>query len=202
MDTALWIEIIRILPGILQLFFIVAVLGIFYKPVSDDLIPRLKWLKMFGLEASFQDAFHQAAMQQTGKITELDKAKLIKRAKRAASMLSGGRVLWLDERLSAYSPEIRILFSLGIRVDTADNPQDALNLLKRHRYHGCVLVARPDGFAVAMAKRMAASSAKALPVILYGDAPVSGKTPDPVFGATHRLDHLIHFIIDVVEREK
>ena len=41
-----------------------------------------------------------------------------------------------------------------------------------------------------------------LPIIYYGTYDKGLETPKEIFAVTNRADHLIHFLIDILERER
>ena len=51
MDTV--IELLKVAMPVLWFIFVVALVAIFYKPIRDDLVPRLSGLKAMGVEFSF-----------------------------------------------------------------------------------------------------------------------------------------------------
>ena len=51
MDTV--IELLKVATPVLWFIFVVALVAVFYKPIRDNLVPRLSDLKAMGVEFSF-----------------------------------------------------------------------------------------------------------------------------------------------------
>jgi hypothetical protein len=85
-------EAIRLIPDVLWFLFAVIVLAIFYRPIRDDLIPRLSSLKLpFGLELTLRERVAEAARKQKVTVSEDDKDRIVRRLERSAHLLKGAR---------------------------------------------------------------------------------------------------------------
>ncbi len=196
MDNLVLVEFIKILPSILQLLFIIVVFTIFYKPIKDEMIPRLKWFKLFGFEAAFlEEELNRIGVQQIKAMTEEDKAQVVRRAKIAAPVLHGSKILWVDYHPSYNLSEYRVLTALGIYLNIAHTSEEAMALLKKNTYHAIISDMIRDGNTE--------EGYPFVPTILYSSTLDTSKVlPEGVFAATNRIDHLVHYVIDIIERVK
>jgi hypothetical protein len=50
MSEQIVIELIRLIPGLLWLVFLAILIGLFYKPIREELIPRMSGFRAWGVE--------------------------------------------------------------------------------------------------------------------------------------------------------
>ena len=68
MDTV--IEVLKVAMPVLWFIFVVALVAVFYKPIRDDLVPRLSGLKAMGVEFSFIQESLDSAIELAEKTPE------------------------------------------------------------------------------------------------------------------------------------
>jgi hypothetical protein len=64
------IEVLKVAMPVLWFIFVVALVAVFYKPIRDDLVPRLSGLKAMGVEFSFIQESLDSAIELAEKTPE------------------------------------------------------------------------------------------------------------------------------------
>lgn len=174
--------------------------------------PYIQAFKFGGVEATFraraaadamEDAIAAAAMNAGIQVSVGDKSGALRRAEAHLTLLRGSIVLWVDDRPGLNDSERRMLTSLGISVDIALNNEDAIKKLQRRDYD-CVIsdIGRPSGEPSGLELRadMARSNVYRWLVYYIGQMDITQGTPTGALGITNRPDHLLHFVLDAIER--
>lgn len=205
MDSVILVEIIKIIPSIFKISTILIVFLLFYKQIKYDLLPRLIGLKLLGVEANFiEEELNRVVQIKTGNNVDRDHTNVIKRARLAFSVLRGAKVLWVDDKPGNNISEQRILHSLGIFLDIAGSTDEALPMIKKVKYD-TVIYNNIKGNKLTEVIDFIARLKKEnlmLTIIYYGTYDKGLETPKEIFAITNRADHLIHFLIDILERER
>lgn len=98
MSEQILIELIRLIPSFLWLVVVAVLLGVFYRPIRQELIPRMSRFKAFGLEvALLRERLDSAAEQRGADVRVAEREQVLRRAHRAAPVLRGARILWVDD---------------------------------------------------------------------------------------------------------
>jgi hypothetical protein len=93
------IELLKVATPVLWLIFVVALVVVFYKPIQDDLVPRLSGLKAMGVEFSFIQESMDSAIELAEKtpewqidVTEKDKERALRRARQHLGLFANTRL--------------------------------------------------------------------------------------------------------------
>jgi hypothetical protein len=89
------IEILKVAMPLLWFIFVVALVAVFYKPIRDDLVPRLSGLKAMGVEFSFIQESLDSAIELAEKtpewrvdVPEKDKERALRRDRQHLSLFA------------------------------------------------------------------------------------------------------------------
>ena len=201
------IELLKALPGILQSLLLVTLVGllwVFRNPIKQNILPRLAGVKIFGVEFQLmKSSLDEAGKSLTNvKMSEDDKWSALKRAARVRSVLEGARLLWVDDHPEGNTRLAKVLRKLGVTVDLAAESDEALEMLRRHHYDVVVSdIARDKGTSgLDMLGEMARRGLRRWTILYVRD--VQRTLPDNAFAITNRPDHLLHYVMDALERER
>jgi len=222
MNSEILVEIIKVAPTILWMLFIGVVMFIYRKRI-EPLLRRISGIKAFGLEVSFiEEKLDQASEKQAKKISEeensdlatiekkiaigqKDRSQLLRRLDYAAAIIKGAQVLWVDDNPNFNNYEMRLLRSLGISVDTAETTERALQMLVQKKYDAVISDIARAGVRDEGLRFITKMHEQGLyqKTILYTGSlkPLAG-TPTGAFAITNRPDDLVHYLIDIFERER
>jgi CheY-like chemotaxis protein len=148
-----------------------------------------------------------------------ERSLISKRAQRTADVLQGAHILWVDDHPENNTNERNILYSFGMLVDLADSTDKAMSMLKtkkngRQRYDVIISdmkrVEKGEDKPQAGEELLRRIKEKAeefniidIPVIFYaGGFDRRRGIPPYAFGMTNRPDDLLHYIMDVLERQR
>jgi CheY-like chemotaxis protein len=142
----------------------------------------------------------------------VSRSPALRRARRSLGVLSGSRVLWIDDRPNVNAAERRTLMALGVEVELAIDTVPALELIAR-RGHGpggqafdLIIsdIARPDSRTAGIdALPLLRQLAPNTPVIFYvGTSDPNRDPPAGAFGLTTDPSELLHLVIDALERRR
>jgi CheY-like chemotaxis protein len=205
MSENLWIEIIKIIPNLLWVIISVIALMLFYKPIVKRLLPKVKELKLFGIEAAFfQQTLRKASEIKHKKITPQDEAILLNRIQSVNIELSNKSVLWIDDRPERSSIDRNLLSTIGLKVEVATNSEEGLKQLKENKFDLIVSdIVRDENKTEGLdfLKRLR-SLEIFIPTIFYLEfyKPEKG-TPPFAFGITNEPKELIHLVLDLIQRK-
>src|SRR3954452_18650950 len=126
-------ELIRIVPGILWVAFAIVALLVLRDPIRR-LIPRLSAVKLpFGIELTIEKV-SEAARKHNVTVSEDDKSRIANRLARAAGILGGARILWIDDEPTRNLYEASALLAYGCDVRFATTSREAARLLDAGHY--------------------------------------------------------------------
>lgn len=194
---------------------------LFRKPIISELLPRLSGVTVAGVEMSFiEKSMNEAAELARGgnlvvantvkkgnvEITKRDRERVLDRARRAAPLLKGRRILWVDDGVANNRRERDLLEAFGVRIEQVQDNDTAHQALGPDGGgYDLILsdIARDEGkpsgleFLEAYHDRT-----DRRPVIFYISV-VDEARPLPLgaFGLTNRPDQLVHLVIDALERQ-
>ncbi len=205
-------KLIELIPSLLWFFLVVFILLLFYRPIRDNLLPKLGSLKAMGVEILFaadsMDASIELAEKNqrwTVKVSAVDKRRVLNRVKQHLNILKGAQALWVDDCPENNINERRMFRQLETEIDIARSTQEALDILKSGRYDVIFSdMARGENAAAGLEfLEQLRNTDKATPVIFYIGVLDPGKgTPAQAFGITNRPDELLHLTLDALERKK
>lgn len=209
MSPEVAVELVKLLPTTLWIVFVAILIAIFYKPIKRDLLPRMSGFRAFGFEAAFVEEELDKAIGKQGEgdvqVSKQDRSQVLRRAQRVAPVLRGARILWVDDKPDFNVYERSILQSLGILVDMATTTEKALSMLRSADYHAVISDMERDGIPDEGLQFIDKMRRQGLyrPTILYiRSLDPSRGTPPYAFGITNQPDHLLHYVMDVLERER
>jgi CheY-like chemotaxis protein len=205
-------KLIEIIPSLLWFFLVVFILILFYRPIRDNLLPRIGGFKAGGVEILFAADSIDASIELAEKnprwkvkVSAVDKRRVLNRVKQHLNVLKGAQVLWVDDYPENNVNERRMFRQLETEIDTARNTQEALDILKSGRYDVIFSdMARGENAAAGLEfLEQFRNTDKTTPVIFYVGVfdPEKG-TPANAFGITNRPDELLHLTLDALERKK
>jgi CheY-like chemotaxis protein len=206
MSPEIVVELIRLVPSLLWILLIAVLLAVFYKPIRQDLLPRLSGFKAFGLEvALLREQLDQAITKQGAQVGERERAQVLRRAGRLTPTMQGAQILWVDDNPDNNEYERRILHSLGTSVDMARTSADALSLLSQKRYELVISDMERNGVADEGQRFLEdmRNRGYSLRLIYYiGRLDPEKGVPAYAFGITNRPDTLLHLVLDALERDR
>lgn len=206
MSPEITVELVKVCPSVLWVTLVAVLIVVFYKPIKGELLPRLSGLKAFGVEATFiREELDKAVGKQAAEVSESDRSQVLRRAQRVVPVLHGARILWVDDIPENNTYERRILLSLGIFVDLVTTSTEALSKLSQKNYDAVISDMDRDGVPDEGLRFLAKMRKRNLyrPTIFYiGRFDPDRGIPPHAFGMTDRPDHLLHLVLDVLERER
>lgn len=204
MPTEIVVALIAILPGLLAGIVLLMLILVFRKPIVDNILPNLSGLKILGVEiVLLKKSLDDAATKMNVTVSEGDKWSALKRVRHVSPVLRGARVLWVDDDHPRNEELINMLSKFMVTVDKARDTEEAIKLLGRHQYHliisdikrGTNRCAGIDMVEELCSKRIYRWT------IFYVEKLEPGM-PKNAFNITNRPDHLLHLVMDVLERER
>ena len=204
MSADIVVAIIQILPSMLAVLGLVILVIAFRKPLAQRILPRLSGVKVFGLEITLlKESLDEVTSGREVRVSEGDKWSALERAQHVLPVIQGARILWVDDQPQGSRQLVGILLSLGATVDQARNTQEALTMLRRHQYDVVVSdIRRSEGSdaGLRMVARMWEEGIYRWTIFYVLD--LRPGVPEHAFNITNRPDHLLHYIMDVLERER
>lgn len=205
MATEIAVELIKIIPTVLWLLFLVFLIVVFYRPIRNELIPRLSGLKVLGVEAIFiKEELTKAASKESA-ISEMAVDQVTRRAQRLASLILGTQIILVNDVPEEMTHVERILRSLGMRVDIASDTDTALSMMNQNRYDLVVSDMNREGIPDEGIRFLSEIRRRGLhrPTIFSaGNFDPSRGVPPYAFGITNRVDELLNLIFDIIERTR
>ncbi len=144
----------------------------------------------------------QASKGQTA-ITEHTLDQVARRAERLLSIVSGSRVLLVNDVPREMEHVIQILRDLEVEVDVATHSEVALDMLANSSYDAVVSDMARHGVADDGLRFLDTMRRKGLhrpTVLTVGRYEPERGTPAYAFGITNRVDDLLHLLFDIFER--
>ena len=200
--------LIGVIPTILWIALIVGLVVVFYKPIRDNLLPRISGFQVFGVEISLATTDLDKALEAR-KVSVEQREHLLepvqRRVARIKAILPGARILWVDDEPGNNLYEVRALTSLGIKIDQVTTSGQALALLSQESYD--TIISDIDRFGnpsegLDFLSAMRDQDLNRPTVFYVGQLDPGRGVPAFAFGITDRPDLLLHLILDVLERER
>jgi CheY-like chemotaxis protein len=179
----------------------------FLSPQIIRLIARLRSFKGFGIEMEFAlgRRLEQAAKNQGVHVERAQFGALVARLSRVGDVVSGMRVLWVDDEPNNNVEEQLLLSQFGALIVSSENTADALSQLRNHAFDLVISDMKRGEEATAGLVLLSTmrQSNLAMPVIIYtGTNQLNVARPAGLFGITNRPDELIHLVLDARERQE
>jgi CheY-like chemotaxis protein len=147
----------------------------------------------------------EAVGKQAAKVSENDRSQVLRRAQFAAQILQGAQLLWVDDIPENNIYERRIFRSLGIFVDLARSTEEAIGMLQITKYDVIISdLARGDvrDAGLQFIDEISKRDLYRWTILYTGPRAAARGVPPKAFAMTARPDHLLHFVIDAIERER
>lgn len=205
MPKEIIIELIKIIPSVLWVIFLVVLLFAFYTPIKNVLIPQLSELKAFGIEAKFIKEELTKAARQNPEIKEKALDQVARRSQRIASIIQGAKLLLVNDIPEEMINVQRILQSLGVVIDVAHTTQTALNMMAQTDYDLIVSDMSRNGIpdeGLRFLKESVKRSVYRPTIFTVANFDPSRGVPAYAFGITNRVDEMLNLIFDVLERTR
>lgn len=155
--------------------------------------------------SSLGKTLEQAISKQSVTVSQSAQTQVLRRAHHVASVLQGAQILWVDDRPSNNLYERHLLRSLGVFVDLARSTEEALEMLQDTYYDAVIsdmgrVGVQDEGLRLLTEIR----KQEVCPLLIFYTWGIdeSRGTPAYAFGITDRPNDLLHYIIDVLERER
>jgi CheY-like chemotaxis protein len=204
MSEQILIELIRLIPSFLWIVLLAILVGVFYRPIRHELIPRISGFKAFGLEvALLREQLDTAAEQRGINLGVVAREQVLGRAHRAAPMLRGARVLWVDDHPENNTYERQAMLALGAFVDIAKSSTEARSMMSQSRYDLLISDIDRDGVpdeGLRFLSQMHERNSCPRTIFYIGHVEQERCVPAHAFGISDRPDELLHLVIDALER--
>ena len=206
------IELVKLIPSILWFFLVVVLLIVFYRPIRDELLPRIGGFKAMGVEFSFVKDSIDAALelaekspQWKVKVSPMEKERALNRAKQHLKIFRDAQILWVDDHPENNLNERRMFRQLKVDIDIAKSTEEALDMLRNGGYDlvfSDMARGQETTAGLKLLKQLRDENSN-IPVILYiGVVNPEKGVPAGAFGITNRPDELLHSTLDALERKK
>jgi CheY-like chemotaxis protein len=171
-------------------------------------------------EAKLDEAVSRSDEDAKHVVGDSAKRSVIRRMQRNSALLGRARILWVDDHPENNGPIVELLHRFGASVDTPRSNPDALRLLRANRYDVVISdVGRDDEGPGSDLKGVdladAVVSSSGLRILLFtarfNPATFPGATDAErlalvkrmhrsVFATTNRMDEVLHYVLDMLER--
>jgi len=148
---------------------------------------------------------HKKPDDEPGLLGRLGFSAVLKRARMVAPALKAAEILWVDDNPGNNIYERMMLKSLGIIVDVAVSTDEALAMLSMRHYDAVISDMERHGNTQAGLKLLYGIQERGWrtqTVFYTGWIDPSRGTPPGAFGITVYPDELIHYVLDILERER
>ena len=195
-----WTDMLDLAPHVF--WAAVALLVFFFIGPSRirEAFTKVNKIGLAGFEVEFKSEIDAAAKAREIDLPFQLRDRLARRLERRRALISGARILWIDDHPDNNAIEIGLLRSFGAIVDMGRSNQDASERLDSAVYDVVLSdITRDnddeDGKAIVPKVKDAMLSP---PLIFYvgKERPL----PEGAFGLTTRFDELLHLILDALER--
>jgi CheY-like chemotaxis protein len=192
---------IETLPSLLWVALAAAALALFYRPLKRDIIPNLRSVTLpGGIELGIGERVRAAARERKVPLSESDTSRIVRRLERSAPVLTGSRILWVDDEPAGNINEAMTLGTFGAALEFATTNREAQSRLAREHFDLVITDwARGDNEPDA-GKHLVEKTGGRPPTILY----VGRERPKPAraFALTTQPHELLHYVLDALERSR
>ena len=197
-----WVDMLDLVPHVfwaavaLTIFFIIGPSRI------RDAITKVNKIGLAGFEVEFKSEIDAAAKARNINLPSQLRDRLARRLEHRRFLISGARILWIDDRPNNNTIEIGLLRSFGAVVDLALSNQDARERLRSAVYDVVLSdMTRDNGDEDGKDIVPDVKDAVLTPSLIFYVG-IERPTPEGAFGLTIRLDELLHLILDALERRQ
>lgn len=206
MSPEVTVELIRLIPSGLWILFLTVMVAVFYRPIKHRLLPRMSGFRVFGIELTFaSEELDKAVATGRPQVSTDERSLVLQRAATVASVIRGGKILWVDDNPDNQVHERRTLHSLGVSIDLAGSTDEALSMLGQTDYDLVISDMARYGVQDAglkLLEKMRERGVDLATVFYAGAFDPSRGIPPHAFGMTSRVDHLLHYVMDILERQR
>ena len=193
-------EAVRIIPSLLWIGFALAALILFYRPLRDEVLPRLSSLKLpGGISFELRERIQSAADRQGVTVSEDDKSRVVRRLERLAPALRGASILWVDDHPAHNAYEASVLEAFGAKITIARTTAEANGKLREH-FDVVISDVKREGKNDEGVRFVRETKGKPYTILYVGECDPTLGTPAYAFAITDRPHQLLHYVLDVVER--
>ena len=205
MNEIWWIELIKISPALIAALFTV-VLVLVNRKTLRLMLNRMTKFKALGVEAEFASKeLDSAIARQQVPVSADDRNSALKRLDMAAPLLRDARMLWVDDEPVRTKSERALLERVGARITTVKTSAEAERELIESEYLLVLTDLKREGReteGLDFVKRTVTNGTYRWTIAYVGTDQWGKARPAYLFAITNRPDHLIHYVCDVVERER
>ncbi|MGE3361307.1 MAG: response regulator [Acidimicrobiia bacterium] len=176
---------------------IIAVL--FRRPLAE-LLPRVRSARIGPIGFDVGDDLRAAAAAAHVALSAPQLSIIEQRLRRAAPILRGATVLWVDDNPAGNVPLVRILNDRGVRVLQVATTEDALRIAGGSNVDVVISDMERAGHDRA-GLQLLAELPDGVPVLFYVRQ-LQADTPPGSNGITNRPDELLHLALDILERRR
>lgn len=200
-----WIELIKVSPGLAGAGIAIGILVAYRKEVRA-LLGRITKFAALGVEAEFSErTLENAAAAQHVQVSFDDKRSVVKRLHATAALLRDAKILWVDDDPARTRNERALLEGFGVRITIVTTSAEAEKALREHEYLLVITDLKREGRdteGLDFVKRTVEAKTYRWTIAYVGTDQWGLSRPAHLFAITHRPDHLMHYVCDVVERER
>ena len=199
-----WVELIKVAPGLITALFGI-VLVVVNRKTLGALLKRMTKLKGLGLEAEFASDLDSAIADRSVAVSMGDRDSALKRLDMVGPLIRDARILWIDDKPSGTKKERALLEKAGARITTARTSAEAERELRDNEYLMVITDLDREGKpteGLEFIQRMVRQGIEPFSIAYVGTPQIGLPRPAYLFGITDRPDHLVHYVCDVVERER
>jgi CheY-like chemotaxis protein len=205
MSDNVTIELVRLVPSVLWAAVSLVAVFLFQRSIRNDLLPRLSKFKALGVEASFVKKALDRVSETVPSGDEQSRSVLARRAERLSTIIASSSVLLVNDIPEQMELVVNLLRSLKLRVTIATTTDKALDFLKRKSFDVVISDMSRDGVADEGTKflKQSVDLGISVPTIFtVGTYDPSRGTPAYAFAITNRVDDMIHYVFDIIERSR
>ncbi|MFO1024435.1 MAG: response regulator [Acetobacteraceae bacterium] len=203
MADSLWIAGINIIPSILWCGIVLFCLIWLRDPIQGAL-RRISKLKGFGVEAEFiKEVLEQQAAKSVPAGDEKSRSSVAKRSERVADIAKGTKILLVNDMPDTMRAAVTMLERLGMKVTITTNSDSAVEQLRGSYFDAVISDMQRGGVpdeGLRFIQRTVKEGIRCPTILATGEYHPEMGTPAYAFGITNRLDELMHYVFDIVER--
>jgi CheY-like chemotaxis protein len=199
-----WVELIKVAPGLITALFGIALVVINRKTLGA-LLKRMTKFKGLGIEAEFASDLDSAIASHGVAVSANDRSSALKRLDMVAPLLRDARILWIDDNPASTKKERTLLEKAGARIVTVRTSTDAERELRENEYVLVITDVKRENKpaeGLEFMQRMVREGIDRFTIAYVGTPQAGLPRPPYLFAITNRPDHLIHYVCDVIERQR